>query len=65
MKTLRLIAWLSGAVAALLIIAGSLSLVFRFNIIEGVNHSTNYFHAANSFLLVAIALLLAEKRQEK
>jgi len=61
MKTLRWIAWLTGAVAVVLIIMGSISIVFNVTL-TGVGHIISYFHAANSFLLVTIALLLAEKK---
>jgi putative Mn2+ efflux pump MntP len=61
MKTLRLMAWISGAIAAVLIIMGCISLVFSINLF-GVGHSISFFHGANSFLLAAIVLLLAAKK---
>ena len=57
MKAISYLSWASGVIAGALIIIGCLTLVFRIQLF-GVNHVINYFHAANSFLLVAICCLI-------
>lgn len=61
MKTLNLLAWISGGIGVLIIIFAAVSLLIGRNLF-GFSHLVNYFHAANSFLLTAIALSLAEKQ---
>ena len=57
MKTLQLIAWISGAVAVILILLGIIALLFGKPFFEMIN-IVKYFHAANSFLLLGIFCLL-------
>lgn len=62
MKILRWIAWISAAIAVVIIIVGLISLAAG-KVMCGFNHPIiNYFHAANSFLLLAIALFIATKQ---
>jgi hypothetical protein len=60
MKILRWIAWISAAIAAVLIIMACIALVIG-KLFCGVAHGVNFFHAANSFLLVAITLFIVTK----
>jgi hypothetical protein len=60
MKKTRLIAWILAAIAGLIIILAIVSLL-TCKVIFGINHAVNYFHAANTFLLAAIALFIASK----
>ncbi len=57
MKALNVIAWITGSAAGLIIILAFLSLVLRLQLF-GVRHVINYFHVANSLLLVAICCLV-------
>ena len=57
MKALKIITWVSGVIAGILIILAVLTLILNKHLF-GVNHVINYFHAANSFLLVAICCQL-------
>jgi hypothetical protein len=61
MKALNWIAWSSLGAGVLIIILAAISLLIGRNIF-GFNHLANYFTAANSFLLVAIALLIVTNR---
>jgi hypothetical protein len=68
MKFFNLVAWISGVLAALIMILGTLSL-FLGNNLFGVRHEANYFIAASSLLLLAILCVLArqgccEKKQK-
>jgi hypothetical protein len=60
MKFLRWVVWILIAVAVILMVIAGLSLVFQFNI-EGIN-KISYFHAANSMLLLAIAIFLVTEK---
>jgi hypothetical protein len=60
MKALQLIAWIAGAIAVILVLIGTAAYIFDFRLF-GVNHVINYFHVANSYLLVAILSLLLKK----
>ncbi len=60
MSFFRIIAWISGIVAGLLILFGALSYVLGTTIL-GVNHAVNFFHVANSLLLVSICTLVYEQ----
>ncbi len=53
MKYLEYLIWIFGILAGLLILLGSIDFLFGANLIP-VNHVVNYFHVANSFLLVCI-----------
>ncbi len=57
MKALKILAWISGVVGGILILLGVLALIFQYKFF-GVNDMVNYFHGANSFLLLAICCLL-------
>jgi len=57
MKTLTQI---SGVLAILLMISGFISFFVQGKFM-GVNHSINFFHVANSFLLLTICGLLYKK----
>jgi hypothetical protein len=61
MKTIRIIAWTSSAIAALAILVGIISIISGKSFF-GLVHVINYFHVANSFLLLAIALFIATKK---
>lgn len=60
MKAIRWIAWISAAIAVVIIIVAGVSLL-ACKLIPGIEHGVNYFHIANSFLLLAIALFIATK----
>jgi hypothetical protein len=60
MKAIRWIAWISAAVAVVIIILAVISLI-TCKLIPGVEHGINYFHIANTFLLLAIALFIVTK----
>lgn len=64
MKYLEYLIWIAGIVAGLLMIFGIIAYFFGIGIL-GVNHVVNYFHAANSFLLMAICLTLFMRCKEK
>jgi hypothetical protein len=57
MKTLKWIGWFSAGIGAIIILAALISLVAEKNIF-GFGHVVNYFQAANSFFLMAIALFI-------
>ncbi len=61
MKALRWIAWISAAIAVVIIILAGISMLSGKLIIHGVEHGVNYVHIANSFLLLAIALFIVTK----
>jgi hypothetical protein len=61
MKALLWIAWVSAAVAGIIVLLACISLVTGKSLF-GLVHVVNYFHAANSFLLMAIALLIITKQ---
>ncbi|NOY36355.1 MAG: hypothetical protein GXO83_02130 [Chlorobi bacterium] len=60
---MKLLAWISGIIALLLMLCGFIVFVSNGKFL-GVNHAVNYFHVANSFLLVSIALLLLNHKKE-
>ena len=56
MKALNWIAWISGGIGVVFIILGFISALFgRF---RPDTESVNFFHAANSFFLITIALFV-------
>jgi hypothetical protein len=63
MKTLNWIGWISGGIGAVIILLAGISLVTG-KCIFGFGHVVNYFHAANSFFLIAIALFIVVYRCE-
>jgi ABC-type nickel/cobalt efflux system permease component RcnA len=63
MKTLNWIGWISGGIGAIIILLAAISIVTGKNIF-GFVHVANYFQAANSFFLMAIALFIVVYRCE-
>lgn len=63
MKTLNLIGWASGGVGVLIILLGAISGLTGKNILP-IQHVINYFHVANSFFLITIALFIVVNRCE-
>jgi hypothetical protein len=53
MKSLKAIAWISGIIAGIIMLLGVIDFFFQWEIIKVVK-AVNYFHTANSFLLLAI-----------
>ena len=51
MKFFTIVAWICGIAAALIILTGAISLVSG-KIFFGLRHAVNYFHVANSMLLL-------------
>jgi hypothetical protein len=60
MKAIRWIAWISAAFAVVIMILAGVSLLSG-KLFHGIEHGVNYFHIANSFLLLAIALFIVTK----
>jgi hypothetical protein len=60
MKFFTIVAWFCGIAAALIILTGAISLVSGTTFF-GLRHAVNYFHVANSVLLLAILCLLANQ----
>jgi hypothetical protein len=58
MKTFTVVAWISGVLAAAIMIFGVIALLMGNNPF-GIRHEVNYFTVANSFLLLAILSVLA------
>ncbi len=61
MKILRWIGYASTAAGALLIILGLIGIVFHMGIL-GFSHPVSFLHAANTILLLAIALFILTKQ---
>jgi hypothetical protein len=57
MKALNWIAWISAGIGLVFVVLGLIQGVFSLKIIEGAE-ITNYFHVANSFFLITIALFV-------
>jgi hypothetical protein len=60
MKFFTIVTWICGIAAAMVVLTGSISLVSG-KIFFGLRHAVNYFHVANSLLLLAILCLLAKQ----
>ena len=60
MKLFTIVSWVCGIAAALIILTGAISLVSG-ETFFGFRRAVNYFHAANSMLLLAILCLLARQ----
>ncbi len=60
MKFFVIVAWICGIAAALILLTGAISLVSG-KTFFGLRHAVNYFHVANSTLLLAILCLLAKQ----
>lgn len=63
MKTLTWIGWISLGIAALIMILAGVFLVTGKGMF-GFKHMVNHFHAANSFILFAIAIFIVAYRCE-
>jgi hypothetical protein len=63
MKTLNLIGWISICCGILMILLGIVSGLINKNIMP-INHVVNYFHVANSFFLITIALFIVVNKCE-
>ena len=57
MKTFKLIAWITGAIGAILMLLGLIAWISKAPIL-GIVHAVNMFHVANSFLLATVCCLL-------
>ena len=57
MKYLDYLIWVFGILAGLLLLLGVLDFLFEVDVF-GVVHVINYFHVANSFLLVCVCCTL-------
>jgi len=57
MKYLEYLVWILGIVAGLLILLATIAFIFKLRFF-GVNHVVNYFHVANSLLLMCICISL-------
>lgn len=64
MKTLNVIGWTSAGIGAIIILLGAISGLIGNSILPSINHVINYFHIANSFLLLAVALFIVVNRCE-
>jgi hypothetical protein len=60
MKIFKIIAWISGIFASIVLIVGIISLLTGTTLL-GIRHVVNYFHVANSTLLLAILCVLARQ----
>jgi len=60
MKYLEYLIWIAGILAGLLMILGIISFIFSVRFF-GINHVVNYYHVANSFLLVVVCSILYMK----
>jgi len=63
MKTPKWIGWITGGIGVIIILLAAISLLTGKNIF-GFTHVVNYFHAANSFFLITIALFVVVYRCE-
>jgi hypothetical protein len=61
MKILKWVAWFSVAMAAILILLAVFCQVFHLHHFH-VMHNVSFVHAANSFLLLSIAMFIATKK---
>jgi hypothetical protein len=63
MKNLNWIGWISLAIAVLIIMMGGIFLITGKEMF-GIRHLVNYFHAANTFILLSIAIFIYAYRCE-
>ena len=63
MKNLNWIGWISLAVAVLIILFGGIFMITGREMF-GIRHLVNYFHASNTFILLAIAIFIYSYRCE-
>ena len=68
MKYIENLIWVSGILAGLIMLMGAIDFIFKVDLVP-VTHVVNYFHMANSFLLVSICctlyLILKRKKGEE
>jgi hypothetical protein len=57
MKLLKWVAYVSAGIGMLLVILGSIAVVFHVHILQ-VRYMTSYFQGANSFFLLAVVVFL-------
>lgn len=62
MKATEVFAWVSAAAGMLIIAIAVISLFIGRNLF-GFTHLVNYFHAANSFLLISVVMFLAGRHK--
>jgi hypothetical protein len=60
MKLFRILAWIFGILAVLIMVLGTIPLITGNNLFS-VRHEVNYFIVANSLLLLSILCLLARQ----
>jgi hypothetical protein len=63
MKVLNWIGWVSAGIGTIIVLLAGISIVVGKNVF-GFGHVVNYFHAANSFFLLTIALFIVVNRCE-
>jgi hypothetical protein len=63
MKTLNLVGWVSLCAGVVIMLLGVLSGIIGSDILP-VTHIVNYFHIANSFFLITIAIFIVVNRCE-
>lgn len=63
MKSLNWIGWISFGIGVLILLLAGISLLTGMNLF-GFVHVVNYFHAASTFFLLAIALFIVVYRCE-
>ena len=63
MKILIWVGWISAATGALIVLFALISLLTG-RIMFGFGHVVNFFHAANSFFLMSIALFVYTNKSE-
>ncbi len=63
MKALNWIGWISAGIGTIIILLAAISIIAGKNVF-GFSHVVNYFHAANSFFLLTIALFIVVNRCE-
>ena len=60
MKLFKIVAWISGLLAIVVMILGTISLLLGNNLLS-VRHEANFFIVASSLLLLAILCVLAQQ----
>jgi hypothetical protein len=61
MKVLNWLAWISAFTGAVFILLGVIAVILPKPLLN-VPHNINFFHAANTFLLMAILLFIVTRR---
>jgi hypothetical protein len=64
MKALTWIAWILIAAAAVILLLAAIAILSAAETFLGFRDIVNFFHAANSLLLMAVALLIMTKKCE-